>query len=606
MKRITYIALGIFLSILEVIYVRGTTWGVLSLLALLANVTLFSVVFRTFSPHEKKVKRKTNGSLILLFLAAVFIAGFFHFHKITTVPSDIYGFDVARDVEQVRQIVSSKTVYILFHNFSKEPLYYHLTALTTFFTKDIFLAFKVTAGMIGVLTTAILFLILYDFFKNSFVAFSTSLLFSFSSWQLVLERTAYRANLVPLIILCLIYALYRGIERKSYSMVFWGGILSGLGFYAYTTYWIVPIVVGFFLIGQLIRAGTSQKQTLFRLTMTAFFGFIIVMLPLFSYIRQEPHIYFQRMVERGKERSHLSSSEKIVSFSTNYIHSMEGVFTRGEEFPRYETTSPHRPGIEWPIIFFLLVGLSASLTSFTRGLYYIVSRRPSKFEEDPSESFILNSLAILLFIFAFIPTSLFSMGFTLETPNFSRMIVALPVLFLFIAVGIYKCYKVFLKRGKEMGTIIIVWAVFLIIVLYGSYSYRQFFTSFPQYYPFANFPIYKSIEHEYKKNISHHYFILFNIDPEALAVFIPDYGSTITLMESFSSADYGKGTIGDDLLKTISKEVNNGPITLFHRSDYSLEETRLKPICKTSQVSYVYSNFELAVSYCALDSKKTM
>lgn len=508
------------LLLVEVMWVRGFEWGFPSIIALLLNVL---VGYYLLVPQEKQKAHKIAKDKLVYMVVLVGVGILFHFHGITTIPQDMYGFDVARDTQQVQQVVDTKKAYILYQNFSKEPLYYHLAALVDSVIHDEFMAMKIVGAVAGVIAAAVLFIVLIRFHVNSFIAFFTSILFTFSSWQILMERLAYRAALVPLFVILVYYAAIQFQKHLSNRYAYILGLALAAGFYVYTTYWVVPISVGIFLTLSLLTKHGKKRVTLLRGMIVICTAFLIVLAPLLSFVYQHPDVYFQRMRMRGEEVAsrNFTLEQRVASFSRNYINSVNGVIKQGTSFPPYENTSPFQKGLDDVTMWLFLITIILSIV---------------KCKEPGSQ------LSILLILIAFVPTSLMSIGYETETPNFSRMIVALPVIYVLIAQQLHAVTVLVSSNLKETrwlryGGYVI---ALLAMVFVGNQNAQRIFVDFPKTYPFGNQPIYSMVSEERVQNPDRNIYLFFYADPEVMERYIPGYKDRVFFGESIGVADYGR------------------------------------------------------------------
>lgn len=522
-----YLIIGLLLSI-QIIFVRGFVWHTASILATGANLFF---VYRLLKNETKPRGEKISKHVIFLGLCILLsVALAFHFFQIKTMPHDLYGFDAARDVNQVKQVAENRTVYILFQNFSKEPLYYHLAALIYPLTHDAFLALKIVGALAGVAGSILMFYWALKEFQHVFVALVTGLLFAMSSWQLLMERYVVRPSLIPLVVIPLGYFLLKAIRYKREKDFFWVGIFTAAGFYIYTTYSIVPVIVGIFLAAYALRYKSRHALITFAVT-------FIFLAPMLSFIAQKPDVYFQRMLQRREEvqAARLTFTDQLSSFGKNYQHSVQGLFVKGATFPTMENTSPGQKAFDTITMLLILAGM------FT-GLWGISKLR--------------NALSFLFIAMALIPTSSMSIGFDIETPNFQRMIIAFPFLMLFAGNAISVIYN-----GVKPKFIIAA-LLMVALTLSAQANFKRMFVDYPNNYPFDNLPVFTAMQFEHNKDIESAVLVLFYIDPEVVNIYMSD-SRRVWYAPSSGVALYGSPAYFSEGA-TFAVEHPQTPLTLFY------------------------------------------
>ncbi len=139
------------------------------------------------------------------------------------------------------------------------------------------------------------------------LALLASFFMAVSSWHVVLSRTAFRANLIPLFTAFAIYFMLLAVtaqtRAKRYIWSIVTGATFGLGFYSYIAYRIFIPVVAFAVLWPLLvdiyqsarfKTGFQQIKKFFTPTILAGLSFTAVMAPILHYFYTHPGSFIGR------------------------------------------------------------------------------------------------------------------------------------------------------------------------------------------------------------------------------------------------------------------------------------------------------------------------
>lgn len=143
--------------------------------------------------------------------------------------------------------------------------------------------------------------------KATTLALLASFFMAASSWHVVLSRTAFRANLIPLFTSFSIYFLLLAVNARTRTKRYLWSIVTGatfgLGFYTYIAYRIfIPIIVFAVLWPLLVdiyqgikfKASFLQIKKFFTPTIVAGISFTVIMTPIIHYFYTHPGSFVGR------------------------------------------------------------------------------------------------------------------------------------------------------------------------------------------------------------------------------------------------------------------------------------------------------------------------
>ncbi|MBL8030075.1 MAG: hypothetical protein JNN11_02405 [Candidatus Doudnabacteria bacterium] len=261
----------------------------------------------------------------LLLFAIVFFAIFFRFYLITEMPGGLFPDEAANGLD-INSMQSGQLQPFYERGNGREALFFYLLwGSVELFGKGAW-QHHIVSGLIGVLSVVICYFATRKLFslnyKNdqqtkedvlvsdkraSIIALLSAFFMAVSSWHIVLSRTAFRANLIPLFATLVVFFFLKTFEAYKLNLS-WKKILmySGLtgaafalGFYTYIAYRILVLIFGVALFWPLCvsTAQTGFINTLkkYKISIAGFLlSFVVFFYPLFNYFYTHPGSFVGR------------------------------------------------------------------------------------------------------------------------------------------------------------------------------------------------------------------------------------------------------------------------------------------------------------------------
>lgn len=223
------------------------------------------------------------------------LALFFRFYQIGALPGGLFPDEAAEGLD-AQLIQQGQWQPFYERGNGREALFYYLIAgvITVFGAGSPQL--HATAAAIGVLSVAVCYLMTRQLFsddrRGELLALLSTFFMAVSSWHVVLSRTAFRANLIPLFSALTIYFLILTYKaeggRKRLLLGFLTGATFAAGFYSYIAYRILVPVIIMLILWPLLASlrdhpwwGAIKKYWVAALA--CLIGFIIFIYPLAHY-----------------------------------------------------------------------------------------------------------------------------------------------------------------------------------------------------------------------------------------------------------------------------------------------------------------------------------
>lgn len=421
----------------------------------------------------KPLKRASPGQQVvygaskitaIIFLAILALACFFRFWQIRSLPAGLYSDEGANGLD-VLDILSGKNISVFYErNYGREGLYFYLLALAVKLFGVGVWQIKIVSGIINILTIIGLYLLGRELFKPS-IALLASFFAAISLPATVLSRVAFRANLIPLILVFLFYFAARALhhQKNQYLYSFLAGTFLGLGFYTYISFRVVPfLILGLLILAEISSRRTSNLSFLklhYKKILTAFIAFLITIAPIAIYFTQYPESFWGRSGDVSILNPNLPHSP-FYYLARNIALTLIMFNAYGDANWRHNISG--NPFFDPVTGILFLMGIIASLFIFFKAGSLVLGKKDRSFQK----TFLVNST-----ILAWLGIMLGPMIISEEgIPHFLRSIGIMPIIFLFPALGLY-----FLFLKIRYRPVIISFLLLTVVVFAVNYNLWLYF-----------------------------------------------------------------------------------------------------------------------------------
>lgn len=423
-------------------------------------------------PWPALLSRLTKTDLILILILTC-IGAFFRFHQLDQVPIGLWRDEAANGLEALRVLDGNLA---LFYG-TREPMFIYLVAASVAFLGRTPLAIRVVSAIVGSATIPITFLLVKELFRSTemrarALAFLTSLWLATSYWHINFSRLGFRGILLPLLASLSFYFLWRGWNelmavpdhdyyRQSTTLVWFvlAGLCFGLTMYTYTAARFLPVALLPFLgctascawrqARRRARGHTVPSPPLSAWKAFVVFGLIsfLVFAPLGAYFVTHPGSFF---VRPGVSVLRLAQDQPLmVVLAQNTVKQLGMFGFAGDPNVRHDPAG--RPAFDLFTLCFFLMGVAFSTRHWTR----------------------IPHLFLLSWFFAMLLPAILTYP---ELPHFLRAIGALPVAYVFPALGVERVWSWGAGRRISLG---VRFALAGLLALYfpaaGLFTYRDYF-----------------------------------------------------------------------------------------------------------------------------------
>jgi 4-amino-4-deoxy-L-arabinose transferase-like glycosyltransferase len=281
-----------------------------------------------------------------LLVVILLLAVFFRFYQIMYMPGGLFPDEAANglDINSMQQ--GDLQPFYERGNGREALFFYFLWASVEIFGKGPW-QHHIVSALIGVLSVLFCFLVARRLFVwnrkdegevegGTNIALVASFLMAVSTWHIVLSRTAFRANLIPLFAGATFYFLLATIQAKNmkerYRSAFLTGAMFALGFYSYIAYrMLIPILL-ILLLWPLFRDRSPRKFFLKHMKTVGVFAaaFVLFMMPLFLYFADHPEAIIGRSGQVSIFNPELNQGDLVGTLIDVVKKSVAAYFTIGD------------------------------------------------------------------------------------------------------------------------------------------------------------------------------------------------------------------------------------------------------------------------------------
>lgn len=424
-----------------------------------------------------------NKSFWYKFLIVAIIASgiFIRFWQLNNIPPGIHYDEAFNGINAISANENHSWKIFYEDNTGREGFHINVEALFIKIFGNNNFGLRFANALWGSLTIIGFFLLLRELKFSRFSQALGTFMLSFSFWHLVFSRTAYRAIMIPLVLVWMFYFLAKGIKTKNKKKFLYfalSGALLGLGFHTYIAFRIAPLI---FVILAIFMVLTSQNflRKYWKIALVIVLAMVIIALPMFLFYAG----HYKDFIGRTMAVS-IISSQKITplqAFGRSLGSHLNAFFVHGDNNARHNYNSQPLLPAAWSVLF--AIGLVISFREIIITTKKFIKYRLGGNKNVPQVSrwFYVSVLSQSIFWVMLIPGVLSIEGI----PHSLRIIGTIPAVFILMVlpieylIRIYKSFIDFSEKDKfrSKNTFLTVAAGFLILIVFGGIfqAYEYFY-----------------------------------------------------------------------------------------------------------------------------------
>lgn len=419
-----------------------------------------------YQPEHKLGRRQ---KYLYLILGAVIVIGAFAIrtHHISSLPPGIYPDEAVNGTDAINAIETGHFRLFYPNNYGREGLYINLIALGFVFFGVSIITLKIWSIFFGTLTVLGMIFLGRELFRSWQAGLMAGFLYATTFWAINFNRIAFRANMLPFILVFSFYFLFKGLRTGKKMDYILAGVLFGLGTHTYIAFRAAPaILIALFVA--LILAKKSFLKTYWKEIAIYLLSMIIVALPILLTFYVHPEFFETR-----------TEAVSVFSPQVNHGHPWQALLTsarltfemftfKGDRNWRHNL--PGQPELQsWTGTFFL-IGI---IFLFFQLFYWLFRRIRNGVRND---NLILSVLLLSWLLVMLLPEMLAYESL----PHALRAIGSLPAALL-IAVWAIEVFRRWITKIKTKYIRTPLYIILLSAVLFSGYiSTKRYFGDWSQ------------------------------------------------------------------------------------------------------------------------------
>jgi len=364
---------------------------------------------------------------IFVFLSILVLAGgiFIRFWHLDVIPPGVHYDEAFNGIDALKSLESGNFRFFYPENYGREGLHINVIAFFIKIFGNTNFGLRFANALWGSLTLLGFYFLLREFKFSSLSVLAGTFMLAFSFWHLVFSRTAYRAIMVPLILVWMFYFFWKAVNnpKKKAIWILLAGIFLGLGFHTYISFRIAPLVFALvavsFLLGKEKLWKNYKKYLAFSIL-----GVVLVSLPIILYYSG----HFKDFISRSEAVSIFNAPKGMgvgEALGKSVVSHLSAFFVFGDKNPRHNYNNQPLLPAAWAVLFF--IGSVISLGEIAKTLSkFIKYKRKINPDFAASPWFHISVLGQSIFWLMLVPGFLSIEGI----PHSLRIIGAIPGVFI--------------------------------------------------------------------------------------------------------------------------------------------------------------------------------
>jgi 4-amino-4-deoxy-L-arabinose transferase-like glycosyltransferase len=422
---------------------EGTIFFVIGIVFLV--VAYSGNIFFSYFLEEKKVKLSYEITIVLFIFVISFILRFYNLEKF--FPGVWY--DEAQNGAEALRLMNSNNIefFITRYTYMPSMFFYVSSVFVKLFGYNI-ISLRLTSVFLGTLSVIAFYFLLKEIFKDWQIAVLGVFIYSFSRWQLNFSRIAFLGIQTVLLLTVFAYFYIKSLKTNKTIYVIAAGLSLGLSHYTYGVAYFIHFVILFHALYFLFKDFNLFFKEKFFIYLKIYVLVILISLPLINFLLKNPGLFFQRANDISflSEIKNNNSLKPLIKNITSYLlcFNFEGDYNGRHNLYK-------KP-----------------LFDYLSGIFFVIG--------------IVNSLLVpgfrlffLWLVIMFIPGII---SITIETPQFYRIIGAMPAVFIIMILGIYKLIEMLNIIIRDRKFVFIMYLVTAISI--SAMNFYQYYFLYPK------------------------------------------------------------------------------------------------------------------------------
>jgi 4-amino-4-deoxy-L-arabinose transferase-like glycosyltransferase len=444
--------------------------------------------------------QKKEKLFIVLSILIIFGGIFVRFWQLDSIPPGIQYDEAYNGINALDAIKTGDYKVFYPENYGREGFHINIETLFIRFFGPSGLTLRLANAIWGSLTLIGFYFLLKQLKFSGISVLLGTFMLSFSFWHLVFSRTAYRAIMVPLLLVWIFHFLFKALESKGWHKrcyLLLSGLLFGLGFHTYIAFRIAPLAIAVVALSLILTRKKIIKNNWKEILIFTAVALLIALPILIYFSGHIKDLLFRSEAVSIFDSPKMSPGAAFWKSLTTHINAF---FVSGDHNPRHNYNSQPLLPAAWSVLFALGFFISASEIMTT--IINFIKKRTGEFKKtgySVTRWFYASVLAQSIFWVMLVPGILSIEGI----PHSLRIIGTIPAVFIFCVLAIEYIFNLYehiretaepgynktspsqnLKNrnnpifcyGKEISRFMVLPAGIIILIIYSGYA--QFHTYF--------------------------------------------------------------------------------------------------------------------------------
>ena len=417
---------------------------------------------------------KEKIKIYLLVFLIVALGFFLRIYNINNAPPGIFPDEAMNGEDAIKAFTSGNYELFYTNNEGREGLFMNIIALCFKFFGISILTLKLPAIIFSTLTILGIYLLAKELFfqyltkeRAHQLALISAFLLTVSFWSINFGRIAFRANMLPVILVFSFYFLFYGLRTKKWWLFAISGILLGLGMHTYISWRVAPLILITLLPIFVLTRKNFLREYWKNILIFTFFS-ILIAYPILDLIYMHPS-YLHAPIDD------ISVFSPIVNHGHPYLTLLWSFFLSLTKYNlvgdmNWRHNFPPYPLLDVLTGLAFLFGFIYSLKKFIHLLWLRIYRKTFKpeleiyaflisgffimlipeffsFEGNPHA---LRSIGTLPFVFIFAGLAFeYLFNSAKKAPYFNQKLIQTALIFALLFIGIFNPIKYFYFWAKK-------------------------------------------------------------------------------------------------------------------------------------------------------------
>lgn len=426
--RLPLFGAALVMIVIAFLWLPNNQFTAMGALAWLGSVACFVAAVWQVGEQQETPQFSNQSLGRWLLLAGLLLGGFLRFWQLDQVPVEMTSDHIEKLVD-IQTLLSGSRPIFMPMNGGRESLQFYLAwlAIAGFGAPIAHITLKVIMATVGYLTLPILYLMTREATEDEGLAGGAVLLCALAWWPNVISRNGLRFPLAPFFAALTAYFLIKAIKRDSFNALVLAGVCCGFGLYGYTAIRIMPVIMvaGVVLAWFHLREKLRVANIAYVSTLMAGFVMLLLFVPMLRYSFDDPVGFWHRTLTRMTESEAGYETAAVMTLLGNIGRALT-MFLDQHDLAWF-TTPAGQPALDWLTGSLLYFGWTVSLMRWIKTRDWIAG-------------FLTVSLPLALL------PSILALAFPSENPSVTRAGVALPFVFVIVAIGAKQAWQ-FLREA---------------------------------------------------------------------------------------------------------------------------------------------------------------